>query len=130
MCDVSALERDDVLGQFVRCDIDVVVTFSLDRDAADIDGFLRAVLYTAHAGDALVAEDYGFALVSDVVHRADLSALSAHDAVVVSLHRQTLGTRDLRPERMLYLVRNSLGQFLLSNYHILNIVGNSLSEVL
>ena len=67
-----------------------MITLSLFGDLAEVDGLLRTVLYACAAGYALVTEYDSLAGISDIVHRADLCACSAHDALVVCLQGLTL----------------------------------------
>jgi len=71
------LERDDLFVQVVYRDVNVMIALSLLCDFSEVDGFLRTVLYTCAARNALVTEDYCISDISDVSHRADFGACSA-----------------------------------------------------
>ena len=85
-----------------------MIAFSLYCDVAEIDRFLRTVLYACAAGNALVTENYSFACISDIACRTHLCAGTAHDTVIIGFKCLALAAGDLRPCSMLSLIEESL----------------------
>ena len=122
-------ERDDLLVQIVYCYIHIVVALSLLRDLSEVDSLLRAVLDARAAGYALVAEYDSLTGIFDIVHRADLCACSAHDALVVCLQGLTLHAGYHWPSRVLSLVPVSLRYSPLGLHIVFDIIREFLREV-